>query len=239
MKALFALCATVSFLPGVALAQQMIAIETPAEVSITTCSISSDNSSTSASFDLSGAGTIGGIAGGVIAGRTTARITTTPSSNGGSPTVTAHAIRTKGAGSNDRAALPNNKHPELMRTYMTVCAQAEHSIKNKGAGSQDRIAATAGMQTQNPNGQVSDNSPMSAPRATCSISANGTSISVSHLQLPSSSKVSTQDLQFVSSKDAMATATGLGGLPSVLARCNGADGAPSEVTMLLLPAVQK
>ena len=236
MKALFALCATVSFLPGVALAQQMIAIETPAEVSITTCSISSDNSSTSASFDLSGTGAIGGIAGGVIAGRTTVRITTTPSSNGGSPTVTAHAIKTKGAGSNDRAALPNNKHPELMRTSMTGCARAEHSIKNKGAGSQDRIAV---MQSQNPNGQVPDNSPMSASGVACSISANGTSISVSHLQIPAASKVSTQDLQFVSSKDAMATATGLGGLPSVLARCNGADGAPSEVTMLLLPAVQK
>ena len=234
MKALFALFVTVSLLPAVAFAQQTTAVEAPADLSITTCSVTSDASSRSASFSLLGPSAIGGIAGGVVA-----RITTTPSSDGGPPTVTARAINTKGSGAVARSAMVNNKHPELMRAHTPIGDPTEHAIQTKGCGGSERIAATTGTPIRNPGGQVVGNSRGFTPRATCSISADGSSVSVSGLPLPSSSKVSIQDLHFVSSSNAIVTGAGPGAGPHVLARCSGAGGAPSDVAMLLLPSVQK
>jgi hypothetical protein len=250
MKALFALFATVSLLPAVAFAQQTTAVEAPADLAITTCSVTSDASSRSASFSWGssnsgqspkGAELVGGAigGGGGIASAAIVRITTTPSSNGSPPTVTAMAINTKGMVSGDRTAMLNNKHPELMRAHAPASDPTEHSIKTKGCGGSERIAATTGTPIRNPGGQVVGNSRGFTPRATCSISADGSSVSVSGLPLPSPSKVSIQDLHFVSSSDAIVTGGGPGGGPRVLSRCSGADGALSEVTMLLLPAVQK
>lgn len=234
MKALIALFATVSLFPTVAVAQQAAAVEAPADVSITTCSVSGDASSPSVSFSLSGPSAIGGISGGVIAG-----IMTTPSIDGGPPMVTAMAIKTKGAGANDRVAKPNVKHPELMRAHAPGNDGSKDAIKTRGCSGPERLAAPTGKPVSTPGGQVIGNRGVITPQATCSISADGSTIGVSGLPLPSVSKVSVQDLHFVSSSDAMVAAAGPGGGPRVLSRCIGADGAPSEVTMLLLPAVQK
>ena len=133
----------------------------------------------------------------------------------------------------------NNKHPELMRAHTPASDATKDAIKTKGCGGSERVAATAGMPIRNPGGQVVGNSRGLAPRASCSISADGSSVSVSGLPLPSSSKVSIQDLHFVSSSDAIVAAAGPGGGPRVIARCSSADGSPSQMTMLLLPAVQK
>ena len=233
MKALFALFATVSLLPAVAFAQQTTAVEAPADLSIKTCSVTNDASSHS-SCNLLGPSAIGGIAGGVVA-----RVTTIPTGDCGPQKATAMAIKTKGAGANDRSATVNNKHPELMRAHTPIGDPTEHAIQTKGCGSSERIAATTGTPIRNPGGRVVGNSRGFTPRATCSISADGSSVSVSGLPLPSSSKVSIQDLHFVSSSNAIVTGAGPGAGPHVLARCSGAGGAPSDVAMLLLPSVQK
>ena len=214
MKALFGLFASVSLLPTGASAQPTMAVAPPADVSIMTCSISSDASSRGVSFTLLGSSPIAGISGGVVA-----RITTSPSRDGGPPIVTAHAIKTKGARANDKTAVANNKHPDLMRAHAPGGDGGKAATKTMGCDGSQRIAATTG-----------------APA--CSVSADGLSVSVSGLPLPSSSKVSIQDLRFVSSSDARVVAAGAGGGPHV-GRCSGVDGAPSDVTMLLLPAVQK
>lgn len=214
MKAFIALLASVALVPNVASARQPVLEAASEAVLITTCAVTGDASSLTTSFTLTSASAIGGIAGGVIAG-----ITVTPSSKGDLPTVTAMAIKTKGAGSNDRAA---------------------HAIKTKGAGGVDRSAHainTKGCGAQAHTAEI-DSSRAAAPVA-CAISDDGMSVSVSGLSVPASSQVSVQNLSFVSSSDAKFFAAGPGGGPRVLARCSGADGAPSNVAMLLLPAVQK
>ncbi|WP_394999681.1 hypothetical protein [Sphingomonas sp.] len=233
MKALFALFATVSLLPAVAFAQQTTAVEAPAGLSIKTCSVTSDASSHS-SCNLLGPSAIGGIAGGVVA-----RVTTIPTGDCGPQKETARAINTKGSGAVARSTTVNNKHPELMRAHTPIGDPTEHAIQTKGCGGSDRIATTTGTPIRNPGGRVDGYSRGFTPRATCSISADGSSVSVSGLPLPSSSKVSIQDLHFVSSSNAIVTGAGPGGGPRVIARCSGAGGAPSDVTMLLLPSVQK
>lgn len=214
MKALFGLFASVSLLPTGALAEPTMAVAPPADVAVVSCSISSDASSRGVSLTVLGSSAIAGISGGVVA-----RITTSPSRDGGPPDVTAHAIKTKGAGANDRKAVPNVKHPELMRALAPSGDGGKAATTTKGCDGSQRTAATAGA-------------------TACSVSADGLSVSVSGLLLPSSSKVSIQDLHFVSSSDATVVAAGAGGGPHVR-QCSGVDGAPSDVTMLLLPAVQK
>ena len=199
MKAFIALLAGVALVPNTAIARQPVLVAAPGPASITTCAISGDASSLTASFTLTSGSTIGGISGGVIAG-----ITITPSNNGEGPNVTVMAIKTRGAGSQDRTARANNA---------------------KDCGSQDRGAAATGSNA--------------APQVACATSDDGMSVSVSGLSVPVSSKVSVQDLSFVSSSKARSLAAGPGGGPHVLARCSGADGVPNNVTMLLLPAVQK
>lgn len=214
MKAFIALLVGVALVPGTALARQPV-LDTAADaVSITTCTVSGDASSLTASFTLTSGSAIGGISGGVIAG-----LTITPAGNGVEPSVTAHAINTKGLGSNDRTAHAINTKG------MGSGDWSAHAINTKGCGSQDRSAAAAGS--------------VAASQVACAMSADSKSVSVSDFTLPVSSKTSFQDLIFVTANNAKILAAGPGGGPRVLARCSGADGTPSSITMLLLPAVQK
>ena len=199
MKAFIALLAGVALVPGTALARQPVLDTVADAVSITTCTVSGDASSLTASFTLTSGSAIGGISGGVIAG-----LTITPAGNGVEPSVIAQAINTKGLGSNDRTA---------------------QAHKTKGCDSHDRSAAAAGS--------------VAASQVACAMSADSMSVSVSDFTLPVSSKTSFQDLSFVTANNAKILAAGPGGGPHVLARCSGADGTPSSITMLLLPAVQK
>ena len=227
MKTLIALITTAS-LPFAAQAQRGAAVADT--ISRSTCSISSEGgvSSLDWSWGASNSGS-SSIVGEVL------RVTTTPSSDGGTPTVTAHAINTKGAGANDRlsasAGLTSPKQTqgatfgERVIGAPTSCA---HAINTKGTGAQSgRLPLTdAGK----------------APRdLACRINP-GSSVTIFNPPPPSTSdKVSMQDFHFVSSSSSRDRMSGgPGGGPHVQAIvCSGADGAPSSVSMLLLPAVQK
>ncbi len=228
MKAFIALLAGVALLPGPALARQPVLDTADDAVSITTCTVSGDASSLTASFTLTSGSAISGISGGVIAG-----ITIPPAGNGEEPSVTAHAINTKGAGQDRAAHAINTKG-------MGSGDRAAHAIKSKGAGGVDRTAhaiKTKGCGSEE-RSAGSDGS-VAVPQMACAISADDMSVSVTDFALPVSSKASFQDLSFVTASNAKILAAGPGGGPRVLARCSGADGTPSSITMLLLPAVQK
>lgn len=210
MKALIALLASVALIPNSASARQPVLDTASDAVLITTCATTGGASSPTANFTLTSPSAISGIAGGVIAG-----ITVNPSSNGDLPIVTAMAIKTKGAGSNDRTA---------------------HAIQTKGAGGSDRSGYAI---TTKGCGVQESGSSAPAAKVACGLSADGMSASVSGLAVPTALQVSVQYLRFASLSDAKAVTAGLGGGPRVLARCSGADGTPSTVAMLLLPAVQK
>lgn len=110
-----------------------------------TCSISSDNGVTSLDWSW-GASNSGASS---IVGKGL-RVTSTLSGAGGDPVVSAHAIKTKGAGGVDRSSSRAGPRQTQGATFgerysatPTVCA---HAITTKGAGADGRLTrANAGM----------------------------------------------------------------------------------------------
>lgn len=237
-KQLIALVATV-VLPFSALAQAQRAPVVPNAVfaSEIACSISNESgvSSLDYSFGASNAGSKpskGGM--GADRGRgdwdlapgkgrivdETLRVVSSPSSNGGPPTMTAHAINTKGMGSGNRSS------GDGTQLSPQVCA---HAIKSKGAGGPD-ARATPAMMGGITGGVIA-----------CRINP-GKGVTIFNPPLPPIlDKVSMQDFHFVNSSEAdRLAAAGSGGGPHVQAiACSSGDGVPGSVSMLLLPAVQK
>ncbi len=135
-----------------------------------------------------------------------------PSADGLAPTVTWHAIKTKGAGG-DRQASPNGR-----------CDAASASALQRGGWD---------LKT-NIKARTISSSVSSVSSLSCSISSDSVSV---HIVIPASSKVVLQDLHI----EKMVSG-GPGGGPRVLSRahCDGPDGKPSDMmASLLLPAVQK
>ena len=236
-KQLITLVATV-VLPFSTLAQAQRAPVVPNAVfaSEMACSISSEGgvSSLNYSFGASNAGSKP-FEGGVSADRKrgnwnlapgkdtivdeTLRVITTPSLNGGPPTVTAHAINTKGMGSGNRLSGDGSQWSPQ------VCA---HAIKSKGAGGPDARVAPAIV------------GGITSGVIACRINP-GKGVTIFNPPPPIPDKVSMQDFHFVNSSkaDRMAVA-GPGAGPHVKAiACSSGDGEPSSVSMLLLPSVQK
>lgn len=164
------------------------------------------------------------------------RVTVSPAAAGMAPTVTWHAINTKGMGSNDRQAAQVSTCDSAISSQSAAIAagdhcipepqcrgddvNARHAINTKGAGANDRMAEDS----------VS---------ASCSLSrdANGDTLQL-HLVVPASSKVVVRDISVMR--------TGGGGMPVVKAQngivvsCTGPNGEASDLAMrLLLPAVQR
>ena len=236
-KQLIALVATV-VLPFSALAQAQSAPVVPNAVfaSGMTCSISSEGgvSSLDYSFGASNAGSMPS-KGGMSADRgrsgwdlapgkgrivdETLRVISSPSLNGGPPTVTAHAINTKGMGSGNRSSGDGTQLPPQ------VCA---HAIKTKGAGGPDERATPTIL------------GGITGGVIACRINP-GKGVTIFNPPPPIPDKVSMQDFHFVNSNEAdRMAAAGPGGGPHVQAiACSSGDGVPSAVSMLLLPSVQK
>ncbi|WP_188449933.1 hypothetical protein [Sphingomonas psychrolutea] len=237
-KPLIALVATVALtFPALAQAQRAPVVPNATFASEMVCSISSEGgvSSLDYSFGASNAGSTpskGGMS--VDRGRggwdlapgkgrivdETLRVISSPSSNGGPPKVTAHAINTKGMGSGNRSSGDGSPlSPQ-------VCA---HAIKSKGAGGPD-VRTTPAMMGGITGGMIA-----------CRINP-GKGVTIFNLPPPPIlDKVSMQDFRFVNSSEAdRLAAAGPGGGPHVQAIvCSSGDGVPGSVSMLLLPAVQK
>ena len=237
-KDLIALVATVVLtFPALAQAQRAPVVAMAAFASEMACSISSEGgvSTLDYSFGVSNAGSTP-TKGGMSAGRgrggwdlapgkgrivdETLRVTSSPSSNGGFPTVTAHAINTKGMGANDRSTGDGSQlSPQ-------VCA---HAINTKGAGGPDAHTTPAMM------------GGITGGVIACRINPGKGVTIFNPPPPPFPDKVSMQDFHFVNSSTAdRLAAAGPGGGPHVKAvACSSGDGGPSSVSMLLLPAVQK
>ncbi len=164
------------------------------------------------------------------------------------PPVTWHAINAKGTGTAGRSIAP----PSTCDSAKLSPSVDDVSGTN-GAGSNDRnhqsdgdVTAQAGRhkdmidvvivsttdRNHHPNGDV-------AAQTTCTISGDPTNPGVSvQLTLPVTSKATFKEMTFTRT-----IAAGAGGLPIVNRRdaivCVGDNGAPSDYSMLLLPAVQK
>ena len=155
------------------------------------------------------------------------RLITTPSTNGEPPTVVAHAINTKGMGAGKQSQGADLRTRESSSPSMSeVCA---HVSNTKGTVAQnDGAAPVMGGIT---GGVIA-----------CRINP-GKGVTIFNPPPPSiPDKVSFQDFHFVRSSEAssLVAAAGPGGGPRVQAiACSNADGAPTSVSMLLLPSVQK
>jgi hypothetical protein len=250
MKTSIALIAMIALpLSSPALAQRRVAVPMAMPDAAlskgSACSISSDGGSSSVDFSFgvsnptspaTGAGRVKG-SWDLATGKghivdETLRLITTPSSNGGPPIVVAHAINTKGAGG--ERMIGDGKQSqgvdfgqrEASAPSLSEVA-CDHAINTKGTGASNgraalEVGAIAGIVIAcriNPGKGVTIFNPPPPP-------------------MPG--KVSMQDFHFVSSSEASRMAGGPGGGPHVkVFECSSADGAPSSVSMLLLPAVQK
>ena len=146
------------------------------------------------------------------------------------PPVTWHAINTKGTGGNREITPPSTCDSS------GSSSPTDHAVY-EGAGANDRnhdphsyIGAGAGRHK--------DMIDVVLITTTCAISGGPASPVVSvHMTVPASSKATFKELSFTRS-----TAPGPGGGPNVKRNaivCAATDGAPSDISMLLLPAVQK
>jgi hypothetical protein len=234
MKASIALIAMIALpLSAPALAQRRVAVPAAmADVAVSrasACSISSDGGSSSVDYSFGASNpTSAPTATGrgrdgwdVATGKAgivdeTLRLITTPSSNGGPPTVTAHAITTKGAGAERLMVDAPQSSP----------AACDHAINTKGTGTAGRAALEVGA--------------IAGIVIACRINPGKGVTIFNPPPPPIAGKVSMQDFHFVSSSEASRMAGGPGGAPHVkVFECSSADGSPSLVSMLLLPAVQK
>lgn len=180
----------------------------PAPIIATTCVVASDGEVTLADITVSAAnsGTI--------------EVSITPSTKSIAPTVTWHAINTKGAGANDRQPAPETCR-EVAETGLIVgsdrcipepqCrgddiseriapAVAAHAINTKGAGSGDRSAAPASANAINTRGEGAELA-VEAPAdiiATCSVSGSPDNPDITvRLFIADSSKATLADIGFV------------------------------------------
>ena len=160
------------------------------------------------------------------------QVTISPAVAGMAPTVTWHAINTKGAGSNDRLAAPALACDAAAQGQTAAAAttahcipepqcrgddvSARHAINTKGMGANDRLAADIQF-------------------VSCDAADDTLSL---HLVVPASSKVVVRDISVMR--------IGGGGMPVVKGRdavvvaCTGPNGEATTLAMqLLLPAVQR
>ena len=250
MKTSIALIAMIALpLSAPALAQRRVAVPAAMPDALrstgSACSISSDGGSSSVDYSFgsthpasapTGAGRIIGVwdlatgKGHIV--DETLRLITTPSPGGGLPTVAAHAINTKGAGGErmigdgkqSQGADFGQREASAPALSEVAC---DHAINTKGTGASN---GRAGLAIGAITGGV----------IACRINPGEGVTIFNPPPPPMPGKVSMQDFHFVSSSEASRMAGGPGGGPHVkVFECSSADGSPSSVSMLLLPAVQK
>ena len=206
-KTFIALVAALS-LPVSALAQRAPALTDATAPSEATCSFSSDGSASSLDFSW-GASQPSNPIGQVL------RVISTPSSSGGAPTISAHAINTKGTGSQNNRMTNPAGGPDVKA----------HAINTKGTGCQ--------------NGRISADAAKAPEGLACRINPGKGVTIFNPPPPPIADKVAVQNFQFTGAYPSNSRMSGPGGGPRVQAIvCSGPDGGPSDIAMLLLPAVR-